>query len=295
MKSLLNRRLISLYVCTILSFTLSFSQPADELKKLFEPRVGDWKLSEKFQAFNPENLYDYIDGGADNYLSYDFKDLLVATYEKTDNKYITVEIYNHKGLPQTFGIYSSEKPSDAMYEIIGAQGYVGTDMCNFFTGNYYVKISTHETTADIPVLLKKIASELANKLVAHAEYPKILAAFPATGKVENSEVYIHTNFLGYEILHSAYQVNYQKSDKIFKMFVIETKSEDEAKLMLEGYAKAIKASFSGSEGINEFKDPYNGVILMEWKGKYIWGLLNDQQVKIKEDYLKLMQENLFRK
>jgi hypothetical protein len=281
----------------VLILSVSFqssAQTANDLKKILEPSYGNWKLADKSQTYNPENLYDFINGAADNFLSYDFQELQVFTYEQAE-KYINLEIYIHKGLPQAFGIYSSEKPGDGKFENIGVQGYVGQDMCNFYTGNYYVKISTHESNPEIPEILRKMAKDLAQRLVKNPECPKAIVSFPVLDKVPNSESYTNTNFLGYESLHSAYVATYKKGDKSFKVFIIELLSADAAKTMVTKYASAIKASFSGNEGIQQFKDPYNGDIKLEWKGNFIWGILNDQKAKIKDNYLDLTRAMLFGK
>jgi hypothetical protein len=204
-------------------------------------------------------------------------------------------VYRHKGLPQAFGIYSSEKPSDAQFENIGVQGYLGTDMCNFYAGNYYIKISTHESASEISSLLRSIATDVAQKLVKNPESPKALLAFPSIDKIANSESYTNANFLGYESLHSAYLSGYKKGDKTFKLFIIELPTTDAAKNMITAYAKAIKTNFAGNEGQFMFKDPYNGDIQMQWKGNYIWGIVNEQKAKIKENYLEQIRVSLFGK
>ncbi len=295
MKRLIVFRFVGIFLFGIFGLNAAFTQNTEEIKKLLAPSYDNWKLADKFQVFNPENLYDFINGGADNYLSYDFQELLVSTYEQTGDKYITLEVYKHKGLSQAFGIYSSEKPSDARFENIGVQGYVGADMCNFFAGNYYVKISTHQSGPEIPDLLRKMAKDVAQKLVAEPVFPKAIQAFPVIDKIPNSESYTNTNFLGYESLHSAFLASYKKGDKSFKLFIIELPSAEAAKAMMTGYAKAVKATFSGNEGTYLFKDPYNGDIQLEWKGNFIWGILNEQKAKIKENYLELTRNNLFRK
>jgi len=122
-----------------------------------------------------------------------------------------------------------------------------------------------------------------------------LLAFPSIDKIPNSESYTNTNFLGYESLHSAYLSVYKKGKKTFKVFIIELPTTDAAKNMLSAYAKAIKVSFAGNEGLFQFKDPYNGDIQMQWKGNYIWGIVNEQKAKINENYLELVRINLFGK
>jgi len=44
------------------------------------PEMAGWKQSGEIQIFSRANLYDYINGGADLYLKYDFQELKVADY-----------------------------------------------------------------------------------------------------------------------------------------------------------------------------------------------------------------------
>ena len=122
------------------------AQPINNIKSFFQPKYDQWQLSDSIRVYNPDNLYDYIDGAADAYLSYDFEELLVATYNGTNEKYITVEIYRHKTPTHAFGIYALERPTSDKFYNIGAQGYHEEGILNCLCGQYYIKISSHDKT-----------------------------------------------------------------------------------------------------------------------------------------------------
>jgi len=51
------------------------------------------------RTFRPDNLFEYINGAAEAYLSYDFKGLIVADFGADASKAtLTVEIYD-MGIP----------------------------------------------------------------------------------------------------------------------------------------------------------------------------------------------------
>ncbi|MCX6577936.1 MAG: hypothetical protein NTV82_16295, partial [Candidatus Aminicenantes bacterium] len=59
------------------------------------PQLTNWKLAEEPRPFRPDTLFEYIDGAAEVYLSYDFIELLVAQFqEKSTKASMTVEIYD---------------------------------------------------------------------------------------------------------------------------------------------------------------------------------------------------------
>lgn len=109
------------------------------------PEITGWKQSGEVQTFVPKALYEYINGAADLYLSYDFEELKVAEYTDDKKAQVTVEIYRHKSRTHAFGIYSQERLPDANFLNIGAQGYLDKNILNFLAGSYYIKINSYNT------------------------------------------------------------------------------------------------------------------------------------------------------
>jgi len=106
------------------------------------PDLQGYKKLSNYPVFTPGNLWDFIDGAADNYLAFGFEELKVTEYEKGKNT-IKLEIYRHKDNTEAFGIYSSEKSASFRFLNIGSQGYKADAALNFFKGKYYVKVRTN--------------------------------------------------------------------------------------------------------------------------------------------------------
>ena len=112
------------------------------------PAITGWKPSGEIQTFTPETLFEYINGGADLYLTYDFQELKVAEYLNEKKASVILEVYRHKTPIHAFGIYSQERLPDADFLEIGSQGYIETNVLNFLAGSTYVKISSFKTGPD---------------------------------------------------------------------------------------------------------------------------------------------------
>jgi len=67
------------------------------------------------KTYTPDTLYEYIDGAADVFLSFDFQKLASLTYENHSKSTITVDIYRHNSERNGFGIYSQEKPQQGNF------------------------------------------------------------------------------------------------------------------------------------------------------------------------------------
>src|SRR5512143_1768289 len=111
---------------------LCLSPPAvdGQARSPFFPEIRGWQLLDSVQVFSPENLYDYIDGAADLYLTYDFQELKVAEFKRESKETVIVEIYRHCTPQNAFGIYSQERLANADFLDIGEQGYYEEKVLN---------------------------------------------------------------------------------------------------------------------------------------------------------------------
>ncbi len=264
-----------------------------DLKTFVFPEVADWKQSGEIQTFKPETLFEYINGGADLYLAYDFQELKVAEYSNGKKASVTVDVYRHETPTQAFGIYSQERLSDANFLDIGAQGYIGDGVLNFLNGPYYVKISSYNAKPDDPEILIAFAKKVSETLRERGALPSILSSFPEEGKKKNSEKFINKNFLGYSFLHSAFTADYDLSGTKFKLFVIQTADKAECKNMVQKYVdQMVKTEKNVTEGRYLIPDPHHGEIELQWQGAYLWGILSSSNPDLRSKYLRLFDERL---
>ena len=264
-----------------------------EAKDLTFPEVTGWKQSEDVQTFVPKTLYEYIDGAADLYLTYDFEELKVSEYSNDKKGSVTVEIYRHKSPTLAFGVYSQERPSNPSLVSMGDQGYIDENLLNFLSGSYYVKINSYNTGAEDREILQSFAKKVLENLDEKGTLPPILSSFPAEGKNRNSEKFVAKNFLGYSFLHSAFTADYELSGKKFKLFLIETVDKNECKNMIQKYLQQIKSPEKEiKEGRYTLSDPHHGIVDLSWKGNFIWGVVDLGDSDLRSKYLKLFEEKI---
>jgi hypothetical protein len=258
--------------------------------------INGWRQSGGIQTFSPRKLYDYIDGAADLYLTYDFQELKVTEYLNEKKASVTVEIYRHGTPFHAFGIYSQERLGNANFLDVGAQGYSEKNILNFVSGNYYVKINSFHTGSEDEKVLLAFAKEVADHLGGKGALPLILSAFPEEGKKKNSEKFIAQDFLGYSFLHSAFTADYELPGKKFKLYVIEGADREDCGSMIRKYLQQTGDQRKNvAEGRYTLPDPYHGEMDLVWKGRYIWGVLNLGEPSLRSKYLKLFEEGLQKK
>ncbi len=288
----------SLTALTVMFLLLSVpisSEQGRGIEKLL-PKLESWTLKEDFRTYQPENLFEYINGAAESYLSYQFKELLVAEYSVKDQSCeVILEIYDMGDPRNSFGIYSSERYPDNNFISVGTQGYLEQGTLNFLVGEYYIKLMSFECGDQSREYLKKFAETISEKVSGKHQFPAVLQAFPKQGLIENSERFILINYLGYDFLHSGYSADYQLEGNEFSCFIIKGDNETDAEQMFEKYFKAKKDQEIEKTSYGyHIKDRYYENIFLTQKGPYICGVMEikDSFEDIGEKYLAWMVKNL---
>jgi len=270
-------------------------QTAPQLASLL-PEVPDWDLSEDPQSYYPENLFEYINGAAEIYLSYDFHELIVAQYQRSGmESSLAIEIYDMGSTENGFGIYSAERYPENTFIPIGVQGYLEEGSLNFLVGRYYVKLLCFDCGDSSNTALETFAQRISTRVRDKGELPSVLKAFPEQGRLPNTERFILNNVMGYSFLHHGFLANYQSGDVAFDCFVIRGRDEKNAEDMLELYldAKGKANVRSISEGY-QISDKYYQNIFLGRVGRYICGVMKipTGSEKLGVEYLSGLMRNL---
>ncbi|MCX6554475.1 MAG: hypothetical protein NTZ12_05595 [Candidatus Aminicenantes bacterium] len=256
------------------------------------PEIDGWRKKGESESYSPENLYQYIDGAAENFLSYGCQRLLVQNYGNDRGQVLSAEIYFHGSLENAFGMYSSEKPATGDYFSLGSQGYAEAGILNFFCSAYYVKLSAFGLAAEEQPILRELGRAMAAAIDPGATLPEMLQAFPGAGKIANSERFILNHFLGHDFLHAAYTADYLINGQNFQLFIIDAGSEAAAHFMLEKYV-ALDRVNPGQKiqpGMLTVNDPYNGPIRFVWQGRFICG--SNGRTPVAEEIIAALARNL---
>jgi hypothetical protein len=243
------------------------------------PQLSGYKIKTDYPVYVPENLWDFINGAADNYLAYGFKDLHVAEYKKGKDV-IKVEIYRHIDNTRAFGIYSSERSPFFRFINLGSQGYIADGSINFLKGNYYIKIRTYSKKEKVLQAEEALANRVAGMLTGESSMPALLTLFPSEGKKSNEESFINESVLGHSFLNNAFKASYKVGSDEFDIYIIEGSSSQTVTKTAETYITTTGLSMAGvSDSKMMLADGYNGTIFLAWKENrivIITGLAKDQ-------------------
>ncbi|MGQ9619036.1 MAG: DUF6599 family protein [Candidatus Aminicenantia bacterium] len=254
------------------------------------PDSTGWKLSEPPKLFTPEKLYEHINGAAEAYFSFGFKELLVAYFWK-DNSSLTLEIYNMGNPMNAFGIYSIERSPFYEFIEIGNHGYTDGENLFFIIGSYYIKILCNECGENSLPEILSFAKGITEKVQAKGSLPETLKYFPENGLIKNSEKFFPKNFLGIDFLKNGFQADYEIEGRRFSIFIIEEFKEDEAEKTYIGLIstlekrKGVEKLYINSMEGRIAEDMVYGRIAIVRNGKFIIGYLGSEEASRVRNYL----------
>jgi len=273
-----------LYTTILLFFSLQtlVAQTPQELKS-YLPEVAGWQVADKLEIFDSENLFDRINGAAPLFIENNFQEMTSMEYTKGDD-YITIQAYRHGTPEDAFGMYASERSPELKFFPVGGEAQGDDTSLFFFSGNVYVKMWSRSSEG-VSDILQAIGKGLAEKIDSDASYPAIVNVFPKENKVANSEAYITSSYIGHEFLKGVYTVKYDKDGRAYQLFVVDAKTKDEAKGILDKYFTFTKQPLDFTEGDLLIKDRYNGDMLAIWKGQYLISIFSENGDEIKDSVI----------
>jgi hypothetical protein len=271
----------------------SAANPHQQFQRLLAAPLPGKAAAEAAPAFyRPDTLYQQIDGGADVYLLYDFRELLHQDF-KSGAIEVTADIYDMGKPEDAFGIYAAERSPKYKFAILGTEGYRSKGVLNFVQDRYYVKLTGSGPNPD--PLLGLFAQMLSQRIGGQRVQPTLLRKLPAEHRIAHSEQYIRKDPLGHAFLAPAYAAVYAWQEE-GKVLISVAKDGASAKSRLDQLAKHFKQSGecaaapdAGTDAI-QAKNSFEGRVLARTQGPYVLLLLNPPADG--SQILKTMAQNL---
>jgi hypothetical protein len=235
------------------------------------PAPTGWTVQPDSAMYGPDNLWEYIDGAADLFVSYGFKRLQCATYRTPAGAEVRAEAYRHASATQAYGMYSQERSPENAPVHIGIEGCADEGMVNVVLGSWYLKVSgsVPATREDLLIVAKAIDSVLGSP----RGLPEGFSLLPPGQRIARSEQYIARDFLGYGFLANVFLARYGEGEGC-QMFVVRTASPDAARRACESLVRNGTTSGPGvAPSITHIIDPHHGPMDVAIRGADLFGVM----------------------
>jgi len=173
--------LISLFI-----FSCS-SSPEQDIKDLIPKsnEIQGWVQLDEAETFQGEALYEYINGGAEIFHEYGFREVIVQEFSDADNNSIMLEIFEMNNDEAAYGIYSFRRDKSGELYDIGNGAILSSSYMFLWKGNYYIVIYSFTPGFTEPLI--SFAETVTGKINESGKIPGIMSALPEEGLVPASQ------------------------------------------------------------------------------------------------------------
>ncbi len=223
-----------------------------------------WKPDGPARTYTPDDLYEYLDGGAEGYLIFGFVRLEHQTCSKGEDS-LALDISEMADADAAYGLFSARRDPRQPVRPIGMGGEILANRASFAKGKYYVELTATPGTEYRPTLRLFVAA-LEKRITGRSAPPEALAWFP---KGHTSVRLIPQSVLGLRPLKRGFVAEYANGQAFI---VTETSAQSAASVLA-----TLRNRFAGAAAVKladeafQFKDPYLGGVCIFRKGHYLGG------------------------
>ena len=147
-------------------------------------QVGEWRKPAKPVYYERKTLYDYIDGGAELYLAFDFVRATTFAYTAGQDDEIKVDIFDMGSPRGAFGVFAHGR--EAMAADVGQGSEYGGGLLTFWKHRWFVSVLGYPETESKRKAVYELGQAIAALIPETGAPPAILTALPKLGLVEAS-------------------------------------------------------------------------------------------------------------
>ena len=262
------------------------------------------KLPEQFLSYNadeklsytPENLFNYINGGAELYLSYGFIGMTGCRYTGDDLPEVNIEIYEMTEAKNAFGVYTHSRDKEEYDYGQGSQSY--TDAILFWKDRYFIIINTVKSTPQSTEAIRYLASFVDNAIPEKGKLPDIVGDLPDENLVPGGFIYFHhyvwINAYYFIADHNILNIN-EKTDAVLARYENDSTSSrcyllllkyPDSEIAKQAYEQLIK-KYAPEAGKNQIIQLEDGNWFMTWRERNRLGaIFNGATLTITEQLYK---------
>jgi len=157
--------------------------PADNIS-------SGWMKDGTLQEYEGEDLYAYIDGGAEIYQEYGFRRVILQDYKNAKGKSVSLEIFEMETPAAAFGMFSFKRSGSGKVVTLGAGAELEAYYLNFWKGRFLVTLTGFDEAPETVDGLTAVAGIVDSKIRDSGDVPGLVGALPAKGLRPGSVKYL---------------------------------------------------------------------------------------------------------
>ncbi len=232
--------------------------------------VPGWRQQGGARSFAADELFEYMDGNAEGYLSYGFVRLSTVSCQSGSTT-IDIDVSEMVDTEAAYGVFLTSRDPRFPLEKIGVAGQVRPRRAVLVKDKYLVEMAANPE-GDHSAALRAFLSAMERNIPGRTTRPDALSWFPTEKLDESSLRLLPNRVLGLALLKRGYVAQYPYG----KAFVV----EEESPAAATGVMEKARARFGQTQPLElgdeafQATDKYLERLTFFRKGRYIAGFAN---------------------
>lgn len=218
------------------------------LEEFLPESVDSWQSERESRYYDRQTLYEYINGGAELYLSYGFFCSINKIYQQSGQPDIIVDIFDMGSSENAFGVFSHSRETNDKQFGQGSQYTSG--LLLYWKDRFYISILASPETAESKRAVFQLASQIEKAIPHKGSIPEIVGQLPPEGLIQESIKYFKHHiwlnsyyFISDEnILHitektEAVMAKYPKNDNKTILLLVRYPDQEKAVLAYDNFLR----------------------------------------------------------
>jgi hypothetical protein len=179
-----NQKLIIIFSVMLAGLTGNLAMGNDSTTRLHElvqglpETIEEWGKSSELAVYDADNLYAYINGGAELYISYQFINIISQPYVTEEHDEIKIDIFDMGSSQKAFGIFSHSREAIDDFVASNIESEYASGLLTFWKGRYYVSILAYPETESRKLVVQQLARKIAAQIQEASVRPQMVALLP---------------------------------------------------------------------------------------------------------------------
>jgi len=238
-----------------------------------------WEPSSRLQHFTKDNLYEKINGAADQFFQFGFVQMHYVSLKKTGGESeVSIELYDMGNLENALGIFGAQRDASVAVTSAGAAHYYPTAAGAIgIAGQYFFKVSGNSEAAEIQDKGKALAtvfSDMASR--GSAPLPTAFRVLAQDLNVPFDAILFEKSDVFQFDFATDFWFGKAGADPAFRYFVHEAKSTEDAAAL---YSKLLENQLFDNDEVSRTDDEVllkhkvlNAYLSIGKKGNIVYGV-----------------------
>ena len=156
----------------------------NRLENLLPATLPEWQISERDHQYGPRNLYEYIDGGAELYLSYGFIKMMNRIYSAENQPDILVDLFDMGDSRNAYGVFTHARETED--GLFGQGSQVVPGLVVFWKDRYFASILATPETPESRKAMFRIAKTIDDAIEVNGPSPAVISRLPGEHLISES-------------------------------------------------------------------------------------------------------------